>query len=144
MDSCDVLKIENQLYFPLYACARGVTRRYKPYLEPLGLTYTQYITMMVLWEYGEMNLKELGERLYLDSGTLTPLLKRLEEKGLVSRARSDRDERCVSVAPTELGMRLRDRAVEVPEKMGGCIDLSEEELGTLYQLLYKVLGQIKD
>ncbi len=144
MNSYEVLKIENQLCFPLYAAAKEVVRRYKPYLDPLGLTYTQYITMMVLWEYGEMNVKELGDRLYLDSGTLTPLLKKLEEKGLVSRERSDRDERCLSVAATERGMKLRDRAVEVPEKMGGCISLSEEEMGTLYQLLYKVLGDFGD
>ncbi|MCD8212033.1 MAG: MarR family transcriptional regulator [Oscillospiraceae bacterium] len=140
----DVLKIENQLCFPLYAAAKEVVRRYKPYLDPLGLTYTQYITMMVLWEYGEMNVKELGERLYLDSGTLTPLLKKLEEKGLVSRERSVRDERCLSVAPTERGMQLRDSAVEVPEQMGGCISMSEEEMGTLYQLLYKVLGDSRE
>ncbi len=140
MDSYEVLKIENQLCFPLYACAKEVVRRYKPYLDPLDLTYTQYITMMVLWEYGRMNVKELGKRLYLDSGTLTPLLKKLESKGLITRERSSNDERQLTITPTERGMQLREQAVDIPAKLGACIDLSMEEIGTLYQLLYKVLG----
>ncbi|MCD8200067.1 MAG: MarR family transcriptional regulator [Coriobacteriaceae bacterium] len=144
MDEYEVLKIENQLCFPLYACAKDVVRRYKPYLDPLDLTYTQYITMMVLWEYGQMNVKELGERLYLDSGTLTPLLKKLETKGYIQRERSSEDERLLSVRPTEKGMRLREEAVHVPEQLGACIDLSQEEIATLYQLLYKLLDQDTD
>ncbi len=141
MDQYDVLKIENQLCFPLYACAKEVVRKYTPYLKKVDLTYTQYITMMVLWEYGETNVKELGERLYLDSGTLTPLLKKLESKGLISRERSKTDERQMTVKPTEKGMKLREQAVGIPKEIGGCIDLSPEEIGTLYQLLYKVLGK---
>ncbi len=143
MDNYDILKIENQLCFPLYASAKEVVRKYKPYLDPLDLTYTQYIVMMVLWEYGQMNVKELGQRLYLDSGTLTPLLKKLEQKGLVSRNRSDQDERNLDVAPTEKGMQLREEALKVPAAMGGCIALTQEEMTTLYSLLYKLLGKEK-
>ncbi len=140
MDQFDVLKIENQLCFPLYACAKEVVRKYTPYLNKIGLTYTQYITMMVLWEYGQMNVKELGKRLYLDSGTLSPLLKKLENKGLISRIRSKTDERQMTVEPTDRGMELREQAVEIPAAVGACIDLSQEEIATMYQLLYKVLN----
>ncbi|MCD8074605.1 MAG: MarR family transcriptional regulator [Lachnospiraceae bacterium] len=141
MDKYDVLKIENQLCFPLYASAKEVIKKYKPYLDEIDLTYTQYITMMVLWEYGQMNVKELGERLYLDSGTLTPLLKKLESKGIVSRKRSAKDERNITVTPTEKGMQLREKAVGIPEAIEGCVHLSQEEIVTLYRLLYKVLGK---
>lgn len=139
----DALKIENQLCFPLYACAKEVVKKYRPYLEEIDLTYTQYITMMVLWEYGKMNVKELGERLYLDSGTLTPLLKKLENKGLVSRKRSEEDERNLIVTITEQGMQLREKACKIPEAMGGCMHLDQEEAFTLYHLLYKMLGKEK-
>ncbi len=139
MGEYDVLKIENQLCFPLYACAKEVVRKYTPYLDKIDLTYTQYITMMVLWEYGEMNVKELGERLYLDSGTLTPLLKKLESKGYITRERSKTDERQITVEPTEQGMQLRGQAVDIPAAVGSCINLSQEEIATLYKLLYKVL-----
>ncbi len=137
----DSLKIENQLCFPLYACAKEVVRKYTPYLEQIDLTYTQYITMLVLWEYEEMNVKELGERLYLDSGTLTPLLKKLEAKGLVSRNRSAQDERNVIVALTKQGMALREEALGIPEAIGSCMRLEPEEAAALYRLLYKVLGK---
>ena len=140
MERYDCLKIENQLCFPLYACAKEVVRRYKPYLEPLDLTYTQYITMMILWERGEMNVKELGKCLYLDSGTLTPLLKKLESKGFIARARSSSDERNVIVSITDAGKQLREKAVNVPAQMGSCVALSPEESGQLYGLLYKILG----
>ncbi len=139
--SYEILKIENQVCFPLYAAAKDVIRKYTPYLDPLNLTYTQYIVMMVLWEYKEMNVKELGQRLFLDSGTLTPLLKKLEQKGFISRTRSDSDERNLMVSPTEKGMKLREKALAVPAAMGSCIDLTQEEIQTLYQLLYKLLGK---
>ncbi len=141
MESYDVLKIENQVCFPLYAGAREVVRKYTPFLDPLDLTYTQYIVMLVLWEYRQVNVKELGQRLFLDSGTLTPLLKKLEKKGFISRTRSDADERSLTVAPTEKGMRLRDKALSIPAAVGDCIDLTQEELQTLYRLLYKLLGK---
>lgn len=133
------LKLSNQLCFPLYACAKEIVRRYKPYLDELALTYTQYIAMMVLWEKKEMNVKELGECIYLDSGTLTPLLKKLEAKGYVERHRSKEDERNLIIRITEAGEALRARAVSVPQKMQGCVNLSKEEAGELYRLLYKVL-----
>lgn len=110
-DSFDPLKLENQLCFPLYACAKEIVKAYKPYLDELDLTYTQYITMMVMWEHRELCVKEVGEHLYLDSSTLTPLLKRLEEKGYVTRRRSEKDERDLIVAVTPDGMALRERAL---------------------------------
>ena len=140
MDSYDCLKLENQLCFPLYACSKEIVRRYKPYLDELDLTYTQYITMMVLWEKKQTNVKELGECLYLDSGTLTPLLKKLETKGWVTRQRAKEDERVLIVTLTEKGKKLRDQAAEVPAKMSCCVKLTPEESRTLYTLLYKMLG----
>ncbi len=141
MDNYESLKIENQLCFPLYASAKEVIKKYKPYLEQIDLTYTQYITMMVLWEYGQMNVKDLGERLYLDSGTLTPLLKKLESKGLIARKRAVVDERNLVVALTQKGIKLREKAVNIPQAIGSCINLTQEEAFTLYKLLYKVLGK---
>lgn len=143
MDDCECLKIENQLCFPLYACAKEVVRRYKPYLDELNLTYTQYITMMIMWEKKRTNVKELGRCLYLDSGTLTPLLKKLEAKGFISRHRSDRDERNLIIRITPEGEALKERAITVPKKMGACMDLSEDEVKQLYHLLYKLLGKIR-
>jgi len=135
----DCLKLENQLCFPLYACSKEIVRRYKPLLDELDLTYTQYITMMVLWEHGSVNVKELGDYVCLDSGTLTPLLKKLESKGYVTRTRSKDDERCVTAEVTPEGMKLRDKAVKVPMKMCGMIGLTPEEAGTLALLLKKVI-----
>lgn len=137
-----ILKLENQLCFPLYAAAKAVVNRYKPFLDEIDLTYTQYIAMMVLWESGSIGVKELGKRLYLDSGTLTPLLKRLEGKGFVRRERSGEDERVVNIHITEAGEKLKKKAVEVPVQMAKCMPLSREEAGTLYALLYKLLGQM--
>ncbi|MCH5343674.1 MAG: MarR family transcriptional regulator [Acetatifactor sp.] len=136
----DCLKLENQLCFPLYACSKEIVRRYKPFLDELDLTYTQYITMMVMWEKKEMNVKELGSCLYLDSGTLTPVLKKLESKGYIARARSKFDERNLVLTITEEGEKLKDRAVEIPAKMGQCVHLKPDEATQLYQLLYKILG----
>lgn len=138
----EVLKLKNQLCFPLYAAAREVTKRYKPFLDEIDLTYTQYITMMVLWEQKCATVKALGESLYLDSGTLTPLLKRLEAKGLITRERSQADERQVDIRITEAGERLKARAGMIPGRMRGCIDLNAEDAGTLYALLYTLLGQL--
>ena len=135
----DVLKLENQLCFPLYACSKEIVRMYKPFLDKIGLTYTQYIAMMVLWERKQLTVKELGDSLYLDSGTLTPLLKKMESQGLVIRERSVSDERSVIVSLTEKGEQLRDKAVTVPLSIGSCIPLTMEESMTLYHLLYKIL-----
>ncbi len=139
----DQLKLENQLCFPLYASAHEVTKRYKPYLDELGLTYTQYITMMVLWERKQITVKMLGELLHLDSGTLTPLLKRLESKGYVLRQRSKEDERSVNVSLTDTGKELEEKAKNIPLKLGACISLNQEEILQLQALLNKLLTQMK-
>ncbi|MBR0373172.1 MAG: MarR family transcriptional regulator [Mogibacterium sp.] len=136
------LKLENQLCFPLYACSKEIIKQYKPFLDKIDLTYTQYITMMVLWEEKQIGVKALGEKLYLDSGTLTPLLKKLEAKGLITRHRSKEDERNLIVTITEAGEALRDEAVDIPMDMGKCVDLSPDEAMVLYQLLYSILGKI--
>ena len=135
----DALKLENQLCFPLYAASREVIKKYKPFLDELDLTYTQYITMMILWDKHAATAKELGDLLYLDSGTLTPLLKKLESKGLVSRKRSDEDERNLVVTLTESGAALRDEALHVPGEMAKCVILDTKEVKQLYDLLYKLL-----
>ena len=137
----DALKLDRQLCFPLYACSREIIRKYKPFLDELDLTYTQYIVMMVLWERQSVTAKELGESLYLDSGTLTPLLKKMEAKGLLTRARSTQDERNLIVTITGAGEALRERAVTVPAQLAQCVPLEPEEAMTLYRLLYKMLGR---
>lgn len=139
----DVLRLDNQLCFPLYACSREVIRRYKPVLDEIDLTYTQYIAMLVLWECRSVTAKELGSRLYLDSGTLTPLLKKLEEKGLVTRRRSDQDERNLIVTITEAGDAMKDAALHIPAEMTRCINLSRENIRDLYRLLYQMLEFVK-
>lgn len=138
-DKYDVLKLENQLCFPLYACAKEVVKRYKPFLEELDLTYTQYIAMMVLWEHKEMNVKELGAYLFLDSGTLTPLLKKLEQKGFVTRKRDETDERVLNIAITESGENLKEKAIAIPGKIGQCVCIEPEDTLQLYQILHKML-----
>ncbi|MDO5521615.1 MAG: MarR family transcriptional regulator [bacterium] len=142
-DKYAVLKLENQICFPLYACSKEIVKRYKPFLEELDLTYTQYITMMVLWEHKQMNVKELGRYLFLDSGTLTPVLKKLEQKGWVQRVRAKEDERVLNVTLTEAGEALKERAVEIPYKVGAYMKLDQQEAVQLYQLLHKVLGQFE-
>lgn len=137
-----VLKLENQLCFPLYAASKELVKKYKPLLDPLGLTYTQYIAMMVIWDKKSINVKSLGEHLYLDSGTLTPLLKKMEAKGWVMRNRDLKDERNVIVTLTEKGEGLKAAAAHIPLEISQCIFLSPEEAKQLYGLLYKVLGQV--
>ena len=139
----DALKLENQLCFPLYAASREVIKLYKPHLDELDLTYTQYITMMPLWQEHEMSARDLGRRLFLDSGTLTPVLKSLEAKGFVTRARSSRDERVLMIALTPAGEALRERAVTVPAAVGGCIELDPAKAQQLYVLLYELLGNLE-
>ena len=137
----DPLRLKVQLCFPLYACARETLKLYKPYLDELDLTYTQYIAMMVLWEKKAVTVKEMGAMLHLDSGTLTPLLKKMEAKGLLIRRRSTEDERSLIVSLTEEGEALRERAVDIPAKMSQCVNLEPEEARELYRLLYKLLQQ---
>lgn len=136
----DRLKLANQLCFPLYAASKEIVRHYKPFLDELDMTYTQYIAMMVLWEHKEVTVKELGQYLYLDSGTLTPLLKTMEKKGWVERNRSKEDERVLNVTITEQGDALREKAVCVPEQMAACVKLEPEEAAELYRILHKILA----
>lgn len=143
MNEYDALKLENQLCFPLYAASREIIKRYKPFLDPLGLTYTQYLAMMVLWDCRKISVKELGEKLFLDSGTLTPLLKKLEAQGFITRLRSDKDERVLIVETTPKGRRLREKAVNVPQQVGCCVKLTPDEAQRLYTLLYKFLGTLE-
>lgn len=134
------LKLDKQLCFPLYAASREVIRQYHPLLEPLGLTYTQYIVMLVLWEQGKISVKELGRRLYLDSGTLTPVLKSLEAKGFIRRYRFSEDERVLIAEITDAGIALRKQVLSIPEQITASLRLSKEESETLHHLLYKLLG----
>ena len=143
MDRYDVLKLDRQLCFPLYACSREMIKEYKPYLDKLDLTYTQYITMMVLWEKKSINVKALGDQLYLDSGTLTPLLKKLEAKGLVTRKRSSEDERNLIISITEAGEALKEQAVTIPTSIINTSNLTREEMQTMYTLMYKFLNRNK-
>lgn len=142
MEKYQMLKLENQLCFPLYAVSKEIVKKYKPYLDELDLTYTQYITMMVMWEHAEISVKELGEYLYLDSGTLTPVLKKLEQKGLVTRARAKEDERVLLVTITPEGEALKEKASGVPAKVGGCVLISKEEAAELHRILKKILKGI--
>ena len=135
----DCIRLGNQLCFPLYACSKEVVRQYRKPLEELGLTYTQYVVMMVLWEHGGMTEGELGKLVHLDSGTLAPLLKRLEKQGLITRARPDDNERKLFLSLTEQGEALKDKAVNVPQSMQGCIALDDDELLQLKRLLDKAL-----
>lgn len=137
----EALKLKNQLCFPLYAASREVIKKYRPCLEALDITYTQYIVMMVLWEESKLNMRELGQRLFLDSGTLTPVLKSLEKKGYIVRRRSEEDERVLTVEITPEGEALREQAADIPGRMASCVNLDPEESAQLYTLLYKMLGE---
>jgi len=140
----DPLLLENQLCFPVYACARKIVAAYNPFLKELGLTYAQYITMMVLWEEKEIAMRDLGKRLYLDSGTLTPVLKKLEAMGYLKRYRNPQDERILMASITEKGTALRAEAEKVPYKMGKLINwkgelFSKEEVEQLKAQLYQII-----
>ncbi len=141
--SYDALKLQNQVCFPLYACTKELVRQYGPYLKKLDLTYTQYIVMMVLWEMERVSSRELAELLHLDYGTLTPVLKRLEQAGYVTRQRDPQDERLLTLSLPEDGRDLKDRAVAIPPAIAGCMGLTPEEFGTLYRLAYKALKNME-
>ncbi len=138
-DYHEAMKLANQLCFPLYAAARNVTGLYTQWLKPLGLTYTQYIVFLVLWEKDGVSVTEIGERLMLDNGTLSPLLKKMEQAGYVTRRRSAEDDRVVLVTLTEKGRALQEEAKNIPQNVAGCIDLLPEKAQTLYKLLYELL-----
>lgn len=139
----EALKLENQLCFPLYAASREVVKLYHNMLTDLNLTYTQYLVTLVMWENGEISEKELGKKLFLDSGTLTPVLKSLEKKGYIIRSRSKADERVVNVTLTEEGEKLKEAAAGIPDQLTANIPLSKEDSDALYELLYKLLGALE-
>lgn len=138
----ETLKLENQLCFPLYACARKVTNLYTPYLKALGLTYTQYLVFLVLWDEGTLSVGDLCKKLYLDNGTITPLLKKMEKAGYVTRTRKQDDERVVMVSVTDAGLALREKAFAIPDQVGSCLSLAKEEASSLYEILYRLLDQL--
>ncbi len=142
-DKYDSLKLENQLCFPLYAVSREIIKKYGPILKKIDLTYTQYLAMMVLWEEDTLNVKELGEKLFLDSGTLSPVLKSLEAKDLVSRSRSEEDERVLLIGLTDKGRALREQAKDIPFEISRCVNLSPEEAFELERILRKLLKQAR-
>lgn len=137
------LKLKNQLCYPIYLCSKEIIRRYTPFLKEINLTYTQYIVMMYFWEVKTSNVKEISKTLVIDSATLTPLLKKLEKKEYITRTKSTKDERNLEIKITEKGLKLRDKAINIPEKMAQCIDLSKEESEYLYEIIYKILINIE-
>ena len=143
-DYREAMKLSNQMCFPLYAAARNVTGLYTPYLKPLGLTYTQYLVFLVLWERDGISVSEIGDRLMLDNGTLSPLLKKLEQAGFIRRERSREDERIVTITLTEAGRALQEKAKDIPLKVSGCVDLPPEKAAMLYTLLYELLENRKN
>ena len=138
-DYLEAMKLANQLCFPLYAASRNVISLYTPWLKPLGLTYTQYLVLLVLWEKDTVTVGEICRKLMLDNGTLSPLLKKMQQAGYVERKRSAEDDRVVVVTLTEEGKALQEKAKDVPGKVAGCIDLPEEKTKQLYTLLYELL-----
>ena len=142
-DYHEIMKLNNQLCFPLYAAARNVTSLYTPLLKPLGLTYTQYITLLVLWEKDGVSVSEIGSKLMLDNGTLSPMLKKMEQSGYIERNRSKDDDRVVIITLTQKGIDLQEQAKDIPEKVGSCIDLPIEKARELYDLLYELLENQK-
>lgn len=138
-DYREAMKLANQLCFPLYAAARNVTCLYTPWLKPLGLTYTQYIVLLVLWEKDGVSVTEIGEKLMLDNGTLSPLLKKMERAGYLERRRCREDDRVVKITLTDEGRALQEKAKEIPGKVAGCVDLPVEKARQLYALLYELL-----
>ena len=142
-DKYEAIRLKNQLCFPIYLCSKEITRKYGALLEKLDLTYTQYVVMMFFWEKKSSNVKELGKALMLDPSTLTPLLKKLEAKGYLTRERSQSDERNLTVSLTEAGDALKDAVLPVRDEMCGCIGLDEKEAETLYKLIAKVLANVE-
>ena len=142
-DRYEALKLQNQVCFPLYACSKELIRQYGPFLKECGLTYTQYIVMMVLWEKETVSSRELAECLHLDYGTLTPVLRRLSQAGYLNRERSGEDERMLTLTLTEAGRELKDKAVSIPPAIAECMGLTMEEFRTLYMLTYKALNYME-
>lgn len=142
MSSSEFLKLENQLCFSLYASSRAITRMYRPFLEELGITYPQYLVLLVLWDQKQSTVKELSEKLDLDSGTLTPMLKRMEGQKLVQRKRSVEDERVVNIHITEAGVALYDKALCIPQSLLASSGLSLEEISTFNEQLKHIISSV--
>ena len=140
IDRSELLKLDNQLCFPIYAASRVITSLYTPYLKPLGLTYTQYIFFLVLWEKDGITVGEICKRLMLDSGTLSPIIKKLRQQGYIEKHQSPMDERSFIITLTDKGRELQEKAEDIPLRVAGCIDLPEEKARMLYELLYELLG----
>ena len=140
MKNEEILKLDNQICFPMYVASKEIVRQYIPLLKELDLTYTQYITLLALWEKDHITVKELGEKLYLDSGTLTPLLNKLEKKGYIIKNKSDKDGRELVVIVTDEGLKLKQKALDIPPEIAKCVNLKKEEAIVFYQLLRKVLN----
>ena len=143
-DHREAMKLKHQLCFPLYAAARSVVSLYTPMLKPLGLTYTQYIVFLVLWEKDGITVGELCDRLMLDNGTISPLLKKMQQEGRIEKHRSEADDRVVLITLTEEGRALQDKAKDIPVNVAGCMDLPPEKAQTLYSLLYELLDNSRD
>ncbi|MBR2751307.1 MAG: MarR family transcriptional regulator [Clostridiales bacterium] len=142
-DGYELLKLNNQVCFPLYACSKELVRQYGPFLKELDLTYTQYITMMVLWEREVTSSRELASCLHLDYGTLTPVLKRLEQAGYLKKERASDDERTLTLTLTKEGKKLKEKAVNIPPAIAKRMGLTKEEFETLYMLTYKALKHME-
>ena len=143
-DTHEAMKLANQMCFPLYAAARNVTNLYTPWLKPLGLTYTQYLVFLVLWEKDGVSVSEIGAKLMLDNGTLSPLLKKMEQAGYVERRRCREDDRVVEITLTEKGRSLQEQAKDIPQQVGKCVKLEPEKAKQLYSLLYELLKANND
>lgn len=139
----DLQKLENQVCFPLYAASRLIIKKYNPLLESFNITYTQYLVLMVLWENNGISVSELGEKLYLDSGTLTPVLKKMESSELLKRERSNKDERSVIVTLTPQGKTLKKRLKDIPNKMGVCINAPNEDIIKLRTMLQNFIKNME-
>ena len=139
----DSLKLENQLCFPLYLCSKEIIKKYTPLLNKVNLTYTQYLVMMYFWEKKSSNVKDISKTLLIDSSTLTPLLKKLESKGYITRIRSSYDERNLDIKITNTGLKLRDKVLNIPKEMRKCVNLTEEEAEMLYKIIYKILINVE-
>ena len=139
-DYKEAMKLSNQVCFPLYAASRNVIGLYTPHLKKLGLTYTQYIAFLVLWEKDGITVGEICDKLMLDNGTLSPLLKKMEAAGYITRTRSEDDDRVVLITLTKEGRALQKKARDIPEKVASCCSLSPEKTKMLYDLLYELIG----
>lgn len=140
----DSLKLSNQVCFPLYACSKELVSQYTPYLKKLGLTYTQYIVMMVMWESISISSRDLAAKVHLDYGTLTPVLKKLESTGYITRKRDPEDERLLILGLTDKGEAIKDEALKIPPCIASCVGLNEEEFKMLYILTYKALNNMEN